>query len=655
MNQFQSKTIMDKDYERLLNKLQQEEFSGRMLLNSEKAETWTFYFYLGRIIYATGGLHPVRRYQRNLCRYIPEILSEWKHLSSKPQIIQDLDTNLSWEYDLLNHWLQAKKVNPEQVNQFIKAQVKEIIFDITEAKQITFKYEQGKSYQRPLTLINSEQITLEAWKLRQNWQDAKLADRSPDFAPIIIKPEELRQRVSGKTFEAMQKLLDGKKSIRDLTVQLPQQNIVQLTSLLHPYIQTGLIELVKIEDLKSPIQSPTTYIPLIACVDDNLGVCSMMESIVKANNCRFLGISDELRAINMLLKYKPDMIFLDFIMPKLNGYELCRMLRKIPEFNDKPIIILSAYQNVVEHFRGKLSGCSGFVSKPIEAQVISNKITEHMVELDREIIGEQAPHAGKIQVYQNDKRELTELDWVELINKAIDTNKFQLFQQTIMPINSQGKISRHIEVLLRMINRDGQLLTPNLFLPVAEKYNLMPAIDKWVIETLFSLRKKFQNSSLDSCMYGVNLSGSSINSQEFINFILEKLEQYQILPQSICFEITETQALMDLEQASRFVKTLQAIGCKFALDDFGTGMSSFSYLQKLPVNYLKIDGSFIRNIDTDDTSYAIVDSTIQLSRKMGIKTIAEFVSNQSIFNKLVDLSVDYVQGYFIGKPQTIEL
>lgn len=372
----------NKKQEGLFNELQKREFSGRMILESAKGLAWTFYFYLGRIIYATGGTHPVRRYQRNLSIYLPQVLSQWKELSKDTQISEKVDKELSWEYGLLNLWLQQKKIEAKEVNQFINAQVQEILFDITQTAQVTIRYEEDKSYKRPLSLINPEQITLEAWKLRQSWQNAKLADRNPDYAPLIVKPEELKQKVSSKTFESMIRLLDGSKSIRDLIVQLPQQNIVQFTSLLQPYVQTGLIELVKIEDLQSPIQLPTAYIPLIACIDDNVSICETMKSIITANNYRFLGISDELRAINILLKQKPDMIFLDFVMPKINGYELCGMLRKVPEFRDKPIIILSAYNNIVEHFRGKVSGCSGFVYKPIETENITSAIAQYLAKSD---------------------------------------------------------------------------------------------------------------------------------------------------------------------------------------------------------------------------------------------------------------------------------
>ncbi|ELS00093.1 response regulator [Gloeocapsa sp. PCC 73106] len=362
----------------LFYQLQKSQFSGKMLIKAAIGSPWIISFYLGRIIYATGGRHPVRRYQRNIAIHLPQILKEFLELRDNPQLPEELGIEQYWEYDLLVLWLKQQKIETKQVNQFITSQVKEILFDLTQAKQVNIEYQEGKTYSNPLTLINPELVTLEAWKLKQNWQNAKLADRCPDFAPVIVKPEELGQKVSNKTFQGMAKLLDGTKSIRDLTTQLSTHNLIEFTSLLRPYIERGLIELVEIPDLSLPIRESTIYIPLVACVDDSPSICKTMESVVKASGYRFLGISDEMRAINLLLKHKPDLIFLDFVMPKINGYELCSMLRKVPELKDKPIVILSAYKNIVERFRGKISGCSSFLYKPIQTEHITDTMAKYL-------------------------------------------------------------------------------------------------------------------------------------------------------------------------------------------------------------------------------------------------------------------------------------
>lgn len=362
----------------LFYQAQQSHFSGKMLIKPPQGNPWILFFYFGRIIYATGGIHPVRRFQRNISIYLPEMLKEFLELRKNPQSTADLNIEQSWEYYLLTLWLKQQKINTKQLNQFTVAQVKEIMFDLTRARQVTIEYQEDKISGSPLTLINPQQVTLEAWKLRQNWQNAKLADRCPDFAPVIVKPEELSQRVSPKTFQGMVKLLDGNKSIRDLIAQLSKHNLIEFTSLLRPYVEMGLIELIEIPDLSLPVKERSVYIPLIACVDDSLSICKNMEAIVKGKGYRFLGISDELRAINLIIKHKPDLIFLDYLMPKLNGYELCSMLRKIPDLKDKPIVMLSANKNIIEHFRGKISGCSSFLYKPIQTEVITSTMTQYL-------------------------------------------------------------------------------------------------------------------------------------------------------------------------------------------------------------------------------------------------------------------------------------
>ncbi|TVQ49616.1 MAG: response regulator [Gloeocapsa sp. DLM2.Bin57] len=310
--------------------------------------------------------------------YLPQVKEEFLQLRRNPQLKSDLQIEQCWEYELLDIWLKQGKIDAKQVNQFITAQVKEILFDIARARQVKIEYKPDIVYSSPLTLINSEQITAEAWQEWEEWQKARLADRSPDAAPLIIKPEELKQKVPQKTFAGMIKLLNGTKTVRELSLELTQQNLIKFTSLVKGYIDTGLIELVEVSDFSSPIKEIDTYVPLIACIDDSPIICQIMETIVKDCGYRFLAISDELRAVNILLKHKPDLLFLDYIMPKVNGYELCGMLRKVPQFAELPIVILTAHQNLLEQFRGKISGCSTLIYKPVKAEVVKATITEHL-------------------------------------------------------------------------------------------------------------------------------------------------------------------------------------------------------------------------------------------------------------------------------------
>ena len=270
----------------------------------------------------------------------------------------------------------------------------------------------------------------------------------------------------------------------------------------------------------------------------------------------------------------------------------------------------------------------------------------------------------RVHIYQLNDTELAqqrgEMQWVSRIPKALEENRFRLYYQRIVPVEPSTTKCEHCEVLLRLEDESGDIISPMAFIPAAERYNFMHLIDRWVISTLFAhLRKQHQetgdyslaqNSPGILAMYGINLSGASINDEQFIDFLQSQFALYRISPSLICFEITETVAITNLGKAAEFISKLQALGCYFALDDFGSGMSSFAYLKNLPVNYLKIDGVFIKDIVSDEIASSMVEAIARIASVMKIQTIAEFVENDAILNKLKALGIDYAQGYGIGKP-----
>ncbi len=268
-----------------------------------------------------------------------------------------------------------------------------------------------------------------------------------------------------------------------------------------------------------------------------------------------------------------------------------------------------------------------------------------------------AKNRGRNRVYviQADDQELRqqrgEMQWVSRIAQALENDRFCLYAQPIASITAAAQNGDHYEVLLRLRDEQDNLVPPMAFIPAAERYNLMHLIDRWVIRRLFKDWDKVVNS--DRSIYAVNLSGSSINDDEFIDFLHEQFASYPISPRQICFEITETVAISNLAKASQFIQDLQQLGCRFALDDFGAGMSSFAYLKSLPVDYLKIDGVFIRNILENSVDDAIVAAIVHIGTVMGIRTIAEFVENDAILERITTLGVDYAQGYGIAKPSIL--
>lgn len=260
---------------------------------------------------------------------------------------------------------------------------------------------------------------------------------------------------------------------------------------------------------------------------------------------------------------------------------------------------------------------------------------------------------NRVHLYVPDDHELQqrqgEMRWVSRIHKAMTENRFLLYCQPILPVDERSSLPSHFEILLRIQDEDGQEVPPMAFIPAAERYNLMPMIDGWVVQNV--LRSvQLSGMHLYDSIWTINISGRSLGDEEFLQLISQELEATEFPAEQICFEITETAAIANLRRASRFIKMLKARGCKFALDDFGSGLSSFGYLKNLEVDYLKIDGGFVRDIATDKIDRAMVEAINNLGHVMNIRTIAEFVENQQILDVLRSLKVDYAQGYGIARP-----
>ncbi len=260
---------------------------------------------------------------------------------------------------------------------------------------------------------------------------------------------------------------------------------------------------------------------------------------------------------------------------------------------------------------------------------------------------------NRVYIYQPDDKELVtrhgEMQWVSRINRALEENRFHLYYQPIVPLQDI-KENMHVEILLRMRDDTGRLVFPMAFIPAAERFDLMPAIDRWVIRNVFSF---CEASGRDDIVYAINLSGASLSGEGLMEYLREQFSIYDVRPESLSFEITETAAISNLSEAIHFISELKVLGCRFSLDDFGSGLSSFAYLKNLPVDYLKIDGGFIRGIVDNPVDCAMVESINHIGHVMEIKTIAEFVENDEIYRCIKALGVDYAQGYNIAKPEPL--
>ncbi|CBL45271.1 Conserved hypothetical protein [gamma proteobacterium HdN1] len=246
------------------------------------------------------------------------------------------------------------------------------------------------------------------------------------------------------------------------------------------------------------------------------------------------------------------------------------------------------------------------------------------------------------------------LMWFGRIHAALENNRFILYAQKINPLSSKArKEGCHYELLIRMLEDDGSIISPGEFLPVAERYNLMPMIDRWVITRAFQWLAANASKRHAIGVCSVNVSGASLCDESFCNYVLDQFQRYRVRGENICFEITETMAIRNLQRTLDFIAQMKQFHCKFSLDDFGSGFSSYGHLRSLPVDYVKIDGQFVRQMADDPVDYAMVKSINELGHLMRRQTIAEFVEDDTTLEKLRSLGVDYVQGYGIEKPRKL--
>ncbi|WP_444940106.1 putative bifunctional diguanylate cyclase/phosphodiesterase [Microbulbifer sp. ZKSA004] len=240
-----------------------------------------------------------------------------------------------------------------------------------------------------------------------------------------------------------------------------------------------------------------------------------------------------------------------------------------------------------------------------------------------------------------------ETTWVAEIHAALREDRLMLYRQPVVSLKGDRNV-HHYEILVRMRGRDGGVISPGLFLPAAERYGLIEEVDRWVIRRVFDYMAQEQRLGMGGINYAVNISGISLGDETFADFVLQSLSDAGVTPSRVQFEITETSAINNLERALIFIHKLRAAGCSFALDDFGRGVSSLAYLRQLPVDFLKIDGSFVRNMLEDEIDSAMVSTIDHLAKRMGISTIAEYVESPELMEKLSQMGVDYAQGFGIS-------
>lgn len=345
-------------------------------------------------------------------------------------------------------------------------------------------------------------------------------------------------------------------------------------------------------------------------------------------------------------------------LARIGGDEFGLLLDNCPV--DRAYIIAEAVVGAVRDYRFHWEGHTHQIGVSVGLVPITARATssaELLTQADIACYTAKGLGRNQVHVYQQPDRESSvrhsEILGPTGLRDALEHNRFRLFYQPIVALSQLGQPLGRYEVLLRVAQEqrstsDGGLVLPAAFMPVAERHGLMGAIDRWVIETAF--RDYAQGAGVANARIAINLSSNSLADRDLLDFIERQLARYGLSPGQVCFEITETAAIHNLGRAAQLMTALKRRGCQLALDDFGSGLSSFHYLKSLPVDYLKIDGSFIKDIGDSPSDCALVAAINQMSHTLGLETIAEFTHSGIIVERLRELGVDYAQGYFFGKP-----
>lgn len=333
------------------------------------------------------------------------------------------------------------------------------------------------------------------------------------------------------------------------------------------------------------------------------------------------------------------------LLPNIDAHEALRSAEQI--------------RGAIEHFSFVWQGRRFGVTASIGLAHCSSATTmmeEIMTQADMACFMAKEKGRNRVHAHLDEDQELLdrigEMDWVQRIHQALEEDRLCLYGQEIVPLAGGGDAGLHLEILIRMHDETGALVPPSSFIPAAERFGLMQLIDRWVVLNAFKIlseRERFANKLPVTCC-AINLSGGTIGDAPFLDFLKSAFVEYKISPQTICFEVTETAAIVNLQAARSFIRDLRRLGCTFALDDFGSGMSSFTYLKEIPADYLKIDGAFVRNLLTDRPDRAMVEMISHIGHIMGKQIVAEFVENEEVADALFDIGIDYAQGFGIAPP-----
>lgn len=343
------------------------------------------------------------------------------------------------------------------------------------------------------------------------------------------------------------------------------------------------------------------------------------------------------------------------VLARMGGDEFAVLLHACPV--EQALRIANAIRMDVSNFRFVWREKVFHVGASIGLVVLSDPAIgadEAMAQADAACYAAKEAGRDQIRVYHAkaaSHQPRAEMNIVETIHDAIERNGFRLFRQRIAGLDDESAKTRHFELLLRLVDREGKIVPPMVFIPSAERHNMMQAIDRWVLaNALPAIRRECEATPDNLPVFDINLSAESINDSRFQQFVREQIALHRVPAAAICFEITETLAVANLTKAAEMIRELKELGLRFALDDFGAGMCSFAYLKHLPVDYVKIDGAFVRDMFAEPMNREVVSAINNIAHSLGMKTIAEFVETEGTLNRLREMGVDFAQGHAVGRP-----
>jgi diguanylate cyclase (GGDEF)-like protein len=372
------------------------------------------------------------------------------------------------------------------------------------------------------------------------------------------------------------------------------------------------------------------------------------------DTCGHVAGDELLRQLSMLLHSQ---VRESDILARLGGDEFGVLLESCP--GDRAEQIAGKLLQAINQFRFSWCGKTFAVGGSIGLVPITTPnadVSDLLRSADIACYAAKDHGRNRVHVYSEDDLDLLrrqgEMQWVSRINAALEEGRFVLYRQNIVPLKTGNGSAECCEMLIRMRDEDGNVVLPGAFFPAAERYNLAPAIDRWVVRNLLQAVAKARELAIPTPnSFFINISGTTLNDDAFFDFVREQLAETRLPASNLCFEITETAAIANLSRAVAFIEHFRREGCHFALDDFGAGLSSFSYLKTIPVDYLKIDGHFVKNILDNAMDRAIVEAINQIGHVVGLKTIAEFVESEAIRRQLCEIGADYAQGFGLHRPE----